>query len=116
MNICKDRRFFWLSALFSVLCLGLFCPGYNCRSDRLYAPYPHHRLQVEALLEGQLSLSTSLERIAHGLTGYDGHIDQLWGLGVPLWMAPFEMVYRLFGLQMFPDRIALLAAVTLLAW
>lgn len=111
-----SRRFLWASVLAVVFALGLVWFGSDCQPDRLFAASPYHRLQVEALLGGRLSLSSSIERIDHGLTWHDGQINQVWGLGVPIWMLPFELAYRLFGGRTFPDRVALLAAMALVAW
>jgi hypothetical protein len=105
-----------LSLSVLILVVGLFWIGYDCRLDHLYAPSPYHRLQVKALLSGRLSLSSSIEEVDHGLTWHNGNVNQVWGLGIPLWMLPFESVYRFFGKQPCPDRIPLLAAVALIAW
>ena len=109
-------QFYWLSALVTIFATALFWIGYDCQWGHLYAPYPYHRLQVEALLKGQLSLSFSIEQLDHGLAWHNGQVNQVWGLGVPLWMTPFELAYRLFGRRVFPDRIVLLTAVALVAW
>ena len=40
-------------------------------------------------------------------------MQQVWGLGVPLWQLPFEAVGRLVGVSPFPDRVAMLVWLTL---
>jgi hypothetical protein len=106
----------WTTALVTLVIVSLFWFGYDCQWGRLYASSPYHRLQVEALLNGQLSLSSSIERLDHGLAWYDSQVNQVWGLGVAMWMVPFELACRLFGVAPCPDRLPLLAAVALLGW
>lgn len=80
----------------------------------LYAPSPYHRLQADALLRGELSIGSSMGQIGHDLAWHSGQVNQIWGLGIGIWLAPFEFVWRLFGQQWFPDRIALGFAFALL--
>jgi hypothetical protein len=94
----------------------LFWFGYDCSFDRLYAPYPYHRLQVEAFLRGHLFLSSSIEQVEHGLAWFNGQVSQVWGLGVPIWVLPFELVSRLLSGHSVPDRIPLLASMAVFAW
>ncbi|HEX4264371.1 MAG TPA: hypothetical protein VH597_08530 [Verrucomicrobiae bacterium] len=47
---------------------------------------------------------------------HDGHVQHVWGLGIGLWLLPFEAIWRLFDNQPFPDRIALGFAFALLAF
>lgn len=82
----------------------------------LYAPSPYHRLQADALLKGDLYIGDSIYQIGHDLAWHDGQVNHLWGLGVGLWLVPFEAVWRLLGQKWFPDRIALGVAFALLAW
>lgn len=84
--------------------------------DRLYAPSPYHRLQAAALLDGHLFLSDDVSRIEHDLAWHDGQINHVWGLGVGLWLTPFQALWRAIGQDWFPDRIALGVAFGLLAW
>ena len=77
---------------------------------------PYHRYQAEALLHGHLGLADSIYALQHGLVWHDGHVQHVWGLGIGLWLLPFEAVWRLFGSQPFPDRIALGLAFALLAF
>jgi len=100
----------------AALAVLLFWIGSDCQWGRLYSAFPYHRWQVGAILEGHLSLSSSIDRTEHGLAWYDGRANQVWGLGVALWMIPFELAWRLFGASPCPDRVPLLAAVALFAW
>lgn len=80
----------------------------------LYAPSPYHRLQADAILHGHLYLGNSIGQIGNDLAWHAGQVNQIWGLGVGLWLTPFEFVWRLFGGKWFPDRIALGIAFALL--
>ncbi len=82
----------------------------------LYSPSPFHRYQAEALLRGHLALSDSIEAVQLGLVWYHGHVQHVWGLGVGLWLLPFQAAWRLFGGEVFPDRIALGIAFSLLGF
>jgi hypothetical protein len=82
----------------------------------LYEPSPYHRFQAEALLHGHLYLSDSIDAMQPGLVWHDGHVQHVWGLGIGLWLLPFQAVWHLFGGQAFPDRIALGIAFALLAF
>jgi hypothetical protein len=83
-----------------------------CRQISLhaaYAPQPIYRAQVDALLDGRLALTTAPDGLIHDLAWTPTGVQQVWGLGAPLWQLPFEAVGRLLGVSPFPDRIALLA-------
>jgi hypothetical protein len=82
----------------------------------LYEPSPYHRYQAEALLHGHFYLADSIDAMQPGLAWHDGHVQHVWGLGIGLWLLPFQAVWHLFGGQMFPDRIALGLAFALLAF
>jgi hypothetical protein len=74
-----------------------------------YAPQPIYRAQVDALLDGRMALTHAPDGLIHDLAWTPSGVQQVWGLGVPLWQLPFEALGRLVGLSPFPDRIALLA-------
>jgi hypothetical protein len=76
----------------------------------------HYRLQVQALLRGQLALSHDPAALTHDLAWSEGGVHQVWGLGVPLWRLPFELAARLVGAPAFPDMLVLAAALGLAAW
>jgi hypothetical protein len=81
-----------------------------CRQITLhggYAPHPGYRAQVDALLAGRLALTTAPEGLVHDLAWTPTGVHQVWGLGVPLWQAPFEAVGRAIGIAPFPDRVPL---------
>jgi hypothetical protein len=79
-----------------------------------YSPTPYHRYQAMALLHGHLALGDSIGGIQPGLAWHDGHVQQVWGLGIALWLLPFEALWRLFGGSACPERIALACAFFLL--
>jgi uncharacterized membrane protein YgcG len=74
-----------------------------------YAPNPGYRAQVDALLAGRLALTASPDGLLHDLAWTPHGVQQVWGLGVPLWQLPFEAFGRLIGVSPFPDRIPLAA-------
>jgi len=43
-------------------------------------------------------------------------VQQVWGLGVPLWRLPFEVLAKISGQHTFPDRLAFGVALTLIAY
>jgi hypothetical protein len=112
----SGRQYYWASALVTLVTVVLFCLGYEYHWKHLYAQFPYYRLQVEALLQGRLSLGSSIEQIDHGLAWYNGQLNQVWGLGIALWTVPFELIGRSFGSSPCPERIPLLVAVALVAW
>lgn len=75
-----------------------------------------HRLQVDALMEGHLALSTNLAMIDFDLTYSNGGVQQVWGIGVPLWRMIFEIPARFFFDQTPPDRLALWCALALVIY
>jgi hypothetical protein len=81
----------------------------------LYGTSPYHRIQADALLHGHLWLGNTIDQLGPGLAWHNGHVQQVWGLGIGFWLLPFQAVWRLFGGQMFPDRLALGVAFALLA-
>lgn len=78
-----------------------------------HAPHPYYRAQVDAFLDGRLALSPSPDALAHDLAWTEHGVQQVWGLGVPAWQTPFELLGRAVGWTPFPDRIALLAWLAL---
>ncbi len=82
---------------------------------RAYSGSGVYRAQVDALLAGRLALSPSPDALAHDLAWTPSGVQQVWGLGVPLWQTPFELMARAIGAEPFPDRIAMLVWIAL-AW
>lgn len=100
-----------LSVIYGVIMLWLGGP-----LTGLYSPSPFHRFQAEALMHGHFCLSDSVETLGPGLAWHNGAVQQVWGLGVGMWLLPFEAVWRLKFATTFPDRIGLGFAFALLAY
>src|SRR5689334_2830624 len=88
----------------------------NCQNGNYYFPSPYHRLQVDALLRGHFQLSNSIEQLELGLAWHNGAIQQVWGLGVPIWHLPFELAFRSLSRVTCPDIIPLGIALFLFGW
>src|ERR1700761_3860440 len=84
--------------------------------DQLYSPSYGPRLQSEAFLHGRLAVSHDPSDLDHDLCWSQGGVQQVWGLGVPLWELPFEAVAKLAGMAPFPERIALAIFIGLSAY
>ena len=111
------RRASWLLSLYAIVYGVTMTMLGGAKDGNLYSPAPYHRLQSNALLNGHLYLGDSIRQMGHDLAWYDGHVNHVWGLGVGLWLTPFEAVWRLVvGQTYFPDRIALGVAFVLLGW
>jgi len=67
-------------------------------------------------LRGEFALSDSPADADFDLAWGEGGVQQVWGLGVPAWRLPFELLARLVGQSPFPDRLAFMAAVTVLSY
>jgi hypothetical protein len=96
-----------------VLAAGLLVAGRQITLHGWYSASPAYRAQVDALLDGRLAISHAPEALRHDFVWAQGGVQQVWGLGVPAWQAPFEAVGRLVGCSPFPDRVALLAWLVL---
>lgn len=116
-TVATYRPRWLLSAACVVYVLASFWLLYGVEWGRWYSPSPYQRLQVEAFLNGHLALSPNVENLDFDLAWQSrGGVQQVWGLGVPLWKLPFEAGYRVFGKKDCPEIIALLTAIGLLAW
>jgi len=112
----KSTGWKFLLVVFSIA-YGVVMLGLNGMpiSD-LYSTSPYHRYQALALLHGHFYLSDSIYAIQPGLAWHNGQVHQVWGLGVGIWLLPFQAAWSLFGGGVFPDRIALAAAFALLGY
>jgi hypothetical protein len=81
----------------------------NWYSDNL-----NYREQTGALLHGSTALHHTPTAIRLDQVWHDGGVQQVWGLGVPVWRLPFELLAKVFGQPAFPDRLAFGAALALL--
>lgn len=75
-----------------------------------------HRLQVEALLQGHLAISTNLDAVDFDHTFSNGGVQQVWGLGIPIWRIIFEFPWKALLGHSAPDRLALLVAEAILIY
>jgi hypothetical protein len=96
-----------------VIAVGLCAAGHQITVSRLYSASPAYRAQVAALLDGHFALSTAPEALRHDFAWTPHGVQQVWGLGVPLWQLPFEAVARVIGASPFPDRVPLLLWIAL---
>jgi hypothetical protein len=102
----KRKLVFGYFAIIYAGCLLIFCdvtPFWG----QWYEFNSYHRLQAEALLHGKLALSHNPRDLAMDLCWSEGGVHQVWGLGVALWQMSFDALARVFGLSVFPDRVAL---------
>lgn len=81
-----------------------------------YSASPFYRAQVAPTLRGELAVSRNLEHLTHDLCWSEGGVQQVWGLGKPLWRIPFTLMARLAGFEHLPDFLAQAAALALTAW
>ncbi len=71
-----------------------------------YSAHGAYRAQVAAFLDGRLSLSSAPEALAHDLAWTEAGVQQVWGLGVPMWQTPWSAAAAVLGTT-FPDRVAM---------
>jgi hypothetical protein len=109
------RTLLWaMAAIVSLnLCIGT---GLILGWGKWYSPSLPYRRQTEALLSGQLALSSSPTKIEHDLAWAEGGVQQVWGLGVPAWRLPFEILAKSTGQYAFPDRLALTVAILVVSY
>ncbi|HEX5220621.1 MAG TPA: hypothetical protein VFZ59_13705 [Verrucomicrobiae bacterium] len=73
---------------------------------RGYSEHLVYRWQTERLLQGDIAMADDPSALGWDLAWDNGKVQQVWGLGVPILRLPFEIGARIFGLRMFPDRVA----------
>ena len=101
-------------ALAIALAFGLLFATRQITPGHWYANEYVYRAQVDALLAGRLALSHAPDALYHDLAWTPGGgVQQVWGLGVPILQAPFEVIGRVIGVTPFPDRIAMAAFLAL---
>jgi hypothetical protein len=101
----KKRLLHWYLAL--IYTFGLLAATGSISWGVWYSVFPEHRLQTDAILHGKLALSDDPTNLGHDLCWSQGGVNQVWGLGIPIWRIPFELLARLFGMSPFPDRLAM---------
>ena len=107
----------WWVACSVALALGIsVATGLIPKWGQWYSLNMAYRRQTEAMLNGSLALDKDPRTVGYDMAwAFDG-VQQVWGLGVPSWRLPFELVAKVFGQVGFPDRLALTAAMALLAY
>jgi hypothetical protein len=100
----------------AVVALALLLAGRQLAVTGWYSASPMYRAQVDALLAGRLALSEAPEALFHDLAWTSDGVQQVWGLGVPAWQTPFELAGRVIGVTPFPNRVPLLAWLTLMVY
>lgn len=103
------RRALIYAALLGVAVMWL--TGAIPRWGQWYSEQPIYRAQAHALLAGRFALSHDPAGLGLDLAWIDGGVQQVWGLGVPLWLALWEAIGRVIQLTPFPDRLAMLFGV-----
>jgi hypothetical protein len=103
-------------AVATVLALAVLAITRQITPSGGHAPHGAYRAQVDAFLSGRLALSEHPDALLHDLAWTEHGVQQVWGLGVPLWQTPFEVVGRVIGLTPFPDRIPMLAWLALVGY
>jgi hypothetical protein len=72
-------------------------------------------LQAASLFRGQFALSHDPRDVRFDLAWSEGGVQQVWGLGIPAWMALLSLLSGLNPLWL-PDRFAFAIALFLTAW
>jgi hypothetical protein len=96
----------------SICCLTGLIGGWG----RWYSHDLTYRRQTEAFLRCETPLSRNIADLSWDMAWSEGGVQQVWGLGVPIWRLPFELLARAVGQPAFPDRLALAAAIALSAY
>ena len=65
---------------------------------------------------GHLDLSDNPANTKFDMAWSEGGVQQVWGLGVPLWRLPFEILARAVGQPAFPDRVCLAVFIALVTY
>lgn len=110
-------QFDWIVVAAMALCYGAIMTSLG--GSLLYeAPIipPYHLWEAQAMLRGTFSLGDTVHQLHPGLAWHDGHVQQVWGLGIGLWLLPFQAIWSLAGGGQFPSRVALIAAFSLFAF
>lgn len=97
----------------------LFFCGIISSWGKWYSSSPYYRQQVDAFLHDDLALSHNPADLGMDLCWSEEGVQQVWGLGIPLWELPFDVLAQALGYPTFPERIALgcfLALVAYVVW
>src|ERR1700720_917241 len=109
------RIYFVYQAMLYAITLLFLC-GIIYSWGSWYSASSYYRVQANALLKGELALSHNPAALDMDLCWSEGGVHQVWGLGIPLWRLPFDILAKVFGYSNFPDRIALGIFIALVAY
>jgi len=115
----RGQRTFRLIFLCGALVFGfglLMITGVIPEWRRWYSGSPYYSVQVNAFLRGDLALSHSPLDSDFDLSWSQGGVQQVWGLGIPLWRLPWTALARVSGFQTFPDHLATGLAFSVVAF
>ena len=98
-----------------LLCVGVYlaffvASFFVCKAvhivdwNKWYAPDPYYYQQVDALLRGTFAISHSPGFLRIDLAWYNGAVQQIWGLAIPMLYAPLLLFSRLFIGQLYLPR------------
>ena len=104
-NVSYTRLYIVLQSLIYVVILLLYTGLVN-QWGKWYSPSIPLRQQTDAFLDCRLALSDNIYDLSHDYTWSGQGVQQVWGLGVPIWRLPFELGAKLFGYDVFPDRLS----------
>jgi hypothetical protein len=106
----------YISAILSVA--FLVGTGLVPQWGRWYSDNLAYRFQTDALLHGALAIDTTPcgGRLQWDMLWSEQAVHQVWGLGVPIWRFPFELIAHLVGFRHFPDRFAFAAALAIVSY
>ncbi len=110
----KNNNWKWLIGwVFPLLATACFVFLSGVTWEHFYFPLKGSvvpRMQTEALMQGHFAISAHIQDIRFDTAWYGGSgVQQVWGLGMALWILPFELVARLLGYASCPDIIPLIS-------
>jgi len=76
-----------------------------------YSDHLTFRWETEKILQGQFAMANDASGMNWDLAWGTGAVQQIWGLGIPLWRVPFEWIAKVFGQEAFPDRLEFMIAL-----
>ena len=107
----------FLFAVATVISLNIcVATGQIEHAGYLFSPSLPYRMQTDAFLRGHLDLSENPADTKFDMAWSEGGVQQVWGLGVPLWRLPFEILARAVGQPAFPDRVCLAVFIALVTY
>jgi len=89
-------------------------PGAN-DNGAWYSDCTIYHEQRISLMDFKLALSDHPARLRHDMVWYNGGIQQVYGLAVPIWLTILQPIGKILGYKMMPDRLALAIALSIMA-